>query len=156
MLITLLAVGRMKNQALRDACNAYERRLQHYVKFGEREVRDAGRKDRDAASARKIEGDAIIGAIPRGSTVVALSRAGLEYDSIGFARRLEKWQHEGRELTFVIGGAHGLDDSVIGKSSHSLSLSAMTLPHELARLVLLEQLYRGFTILKGEPYHKGG
>jgi 23S rRNA (pseudouridine1915-N3)-methyltransferase len=93
-------------------------------------------------------------AIPDDARVVALTRQGTMPASRDFARRLGHWQERALDIAFVVGGANGLDRSVIERSEEQLSLSPMTLPHEVARLVLLEQIYRGHTILRGEPYHK--
>ena len=155
MIFYLTAVGRVKNAALRDACEDYENRTRRYVKLEVLEVRDGGRTDRDADGARRKEADALLRAIPRGARVIALSRTGRSLSSVGLAERLGQWKREDRDVAFVLGGAHGLDATVLDAAESQLSLSSMTLPHELARLTLLEQLYRACTILKGEPYHKG-
>ena len=84
-----------------------------------------------------------------------MTRAGRSEDSARFAGRVAGWQRAARDVALLIGGAFGLDPAVLGQCDAQLSLSPLTLPHELARLVLLEQLYRAGTILKGEPYHKG-
>ena len=85
----------------------------------------------------------------------ACSRSGVTLSSTDVANALRDWQLEGKDVAFVIGGAHGLADTLLANAVLTVSLSAMTLPHELARLVLLEQIYRACTILRGEPYHKG-
>jgi len=156
MTIYVVAVGRVKSSSLRVACREYEKRTKHYVKLEVREVRDGGLPDRDADRIRKIEGEALLKAIPRGASVVALTRMGESLSSSDLAKQLDEWQQSNRDVAFVVGGAHGLDQAVIGKAQSRLSLSRLTFPHELARLALLEQLYRACTILRGEPYHKGG
>jgi 23S rRNA (pseudouridine1915-N3)-methyltransferase len=88
--------------------------------------------------------------------VFCLSRTGTTNTSHEFAERVRQWREDSRDVTLVIGGAFGLDPDLIASGEGTLSLSAMTLPHELARAILLEQLYRADTILHGEPYHKGG
>jgi len=93
---------------------------------------------------------------PSSSRLFTLTRSGATLDSEALASALERWREDARDVAFVIGGAHGVDDGVIGASEDTISLSSMTLTHEIARLVLLEQLYRACTILRGEPYHKGG
>lgn len=152
----MTAVGRLKAGPIRDACADYVDRVRRYVKLEVVEVRDAGRSDKNAALARQDEGKALLRALPDGAQVVALSRVGREETSSRFAKRVESWRDRGENVVFVIGGAHGLDDSLLSRANHLLSLSKWTLPHELARLTLLEQLYRACTILRGEPYHKGG
>jgi 23S rRNA (pseudouridine1915-N3)-methyltransferase len=130
--------------------------VRHYVRLEIREVRDAGRRDRDAEHARRVEGESIANAIPASTEVIALTRIGKAFSSTELAAHIGKLRRESRQVTFLIGGAHGLAPSILEEADIQLSLSALTLPHELARLVLLEQLYRACTILQGEPYHKGG
>ena len=154
MVLYIAAVGRVKNVALRQACEDYETRARRYVKLEVREVRDAGYSDRDAAAARRKEAEALLRAIPRGARVVALTRTGRSLSSVELADNLNQWQRDDLDVAFVVGGAHGLDAAVLDVAHSRMSLSAMTLPHELARLTLLEQLYRACTILRGEPYHK--
>jgi len=156
MTIYLIAVGRVKNTSLREACAEYEARTRHYMKLEVREVRDAGLPDRDADSIRLIEGEALLKAIPRDAQLVAVTRTGESRSSPDLARQLDDWRNTNKDVAFVIGGAHGLNETVMNRAQSRLSLSQMTLPHELARLTLLEQLYRACTILRGEPYHKGG
>jgi len=156
MVLYLVTVGRMKDSSIREACLEYVARLRHYVKLELIEVRDAGRRDNRAALAREDEGKALLNAIPEVSQVVALTRLGSTETSSQFAMRLEVWRDRDMDVAFVIGGAHGLGENVLNRASHRLSISSWTLPHELARLTLLEQLYRACTILRGEPYHKGG
>ncbi len=156
MVVHLVAVGRVKNAAFRSACEEYEKRVGRYLKLVVKEVRDGGRRDRDAADALRLEGEAILDAASTGSALVALTRTGRGMSTAEFAEYVGRCRNQARDVTFVIGGAHGLHQSVLGAADHLLSLSPMTLPHELARLTLLEQLYRACTILRGEPYHKGG
>ena len=146
----------MKSAPLREACQAYQQRSRRYLKFEVREVRDGSRRDSQAQHARRIEGQSLLRAVPSDAVLVALTRDGQAMTSDDFARQLEEWQHRNRDVAFVIGGAHGLDAAVLDAADQKLSLSAMTLPHEIARLTLLEQLYRACTIIRGEPYHKGG
>jgi 23S rRNA (pseudouridine1915-N3)-methyltransferase len=153
MRLYLVAVGRVADPALRAACADYARRLARTWQLETRDVRSpAGHLP--PAQRIKREGDRLLQAIPRGARSVALSRTGKNESSVGFARRLRRWQTEARDVAFVVGGADGLDERVLAQSELVLSLSALTLPHELARLVLLEQLYRATTILQGTPYHR--
>ena len=156
MVLYLVAVGRMKDSSIREACLEYVARIRHYVKLELIEVRDGGRRDNRANLAREDEGKALLKAIPEVAQVVALTRSGSTETSSRFAKRLEVWRDRGMDVVFVIGGAHGLGESVLNRADHRISISSWTLPHELARLTLLEQLYRACTILRGEPYHKGG
>lgn len=155
MIFHVVAVGRVRHAALREACEDYLRRAGRYFKLQVIEIADATRGGRPLPDAIRVEGDALLGKIPKASVVVALSREGESEDSRGFADRMARWQRDARDVSFVIGGAGGLSPAVFERADGRLSLSTWTLPHELARLVLLEQVYRAGTILKGEPYHKG-
>jgi 23S rRNA (pseudouridine1915-N3)-methyltransferase len=151
----LLAVGRVKSAALRDACELLQSRIRRYLKLEVREVREARRPAADAERARRLEGAALLRAAPAAGRLIALARAGRSHTSEEFARRVAGWQRDARDVALVVGGAYGLDGAVLSRAELTLSLSRMTLPHDLARLVVLEQLYRACTILRGEPYHKG-
>lgn len=152
--ITLLAVGKLR-PAYRDAADEYARRIARHVRFREIEVREAARAPGPAAQ-REEEAERLRARLPAGATLVALAREGAGWTSEELARRLGGWREAARPLAFVIGGSHGLADSLIASAAFRWSLGPATLPHELARVVVLEQIYRGFTILRGEPYHKGG
>jgi len=134
------AVGRVKDAALRAACDGYLERLSHYAKIDEAEVKDEAR---------------LRGVIPAGARLVALSRTGASWSSRDLASQTERWEREARDVVFAIGGATALPDDVMSAAEQVWSLSALTLPHELARVVVLEQLYRAYTIRRGEPYHRG-
>jgi len=136
----IVAVGRMKNAALRAVCDEYLERLRHYTKVEEHEVKDEAR---------------VLGAVPEGARLVALTRRGDEWSSVQLAEWTEKWDMDGRDVVFAIGGADTLPDDVLRKAERLWSLSQLTLPHEVARVVLYEQLYRAHTIRRGEPYHRG-
>ena len=156
MTVYVVAVGRMRNASLRNACDTFVERIRHYLKLEVKEVRDAGRRDEEAARARHREALALLDAVPDTARIIALTRTGRPIDSEQFAAHVEAWQRNARDIALVLGGAHGLDPRVLRRAQDRLSLSSMTLPHELARLVLLEQLYRACTILSGHPYHKRG
>lgn len=151
--ITIAAVGKLRPY-YREALDDYARRLQRYVTFHEHEVREASRAP-TAAGQRAEEAERLTARIPKASNVVALARVGAGWTSADLAKQLERWLLLARPLTFVIGGSHGLDAHLINRAVASWSLGPLTLPHELARVVVGEQLYRAFTILRGEPYHKG-
>ncbi|HEV8510229.1 MAG TPA: 23S rRNA (pseudouridine(1915)-N(3))-methyltransferase RlmH [Gemmatimonadales bacterium] len=136
----VVAVGRMKNAALRAACDEYLDRLRHYTKVEEHETKDEAR---------------VLGAVPEGARLVALTRRGEEWSSVQLAEWTERWEMDGRDVAFAIGGADTLPDEVLRKAERLWSLSQLTLPHEVARVVLYEQLYRAHTIRRGEPYHRG-
>lgn len=154
MRLHLVAVGRVSDPGLRAACAEYLARIRKGWSLEIHEVRSpAGRFP--AAERIRREGGRLLEAIPPRALGVALTRTGRSQSSEGLARRLAGWQAAGREVAFVIGGADGLDPRVHQRCGESLSLSPLTLPHELARVVLLEQLYRAGTIWGGTPYHKG-
>jgi len=155
MVFHVVAVGRLRDAALRAACDEYVRRMGRTVRIEVHEVAEAGRAGGTPALTRRIEGDRLDRATPDGARTIALTRDGRGVTSARFAKLVERWREGARDVAFLIGGAHGLPERLIAGAETTLSLSAMTLPHELARLVLLEQLYRAGTILRGEPYHKG-
>ena len=157
MKISVLVVGRVRGP-LESAVQEFEMRAAHYWKLDVVEIESgAGRGDRrDAGAIQRAEGRRLLARVPEGSEAWALTRGGAGTSSSAFARALGAKALEGSPgVTFLVGGAYGLDPDVLGRADSSLSLSEMTLPHELARLVLAEQLYRAGTILRHEPYHKG-
>jgi 23S rRNA (pseudouridine1915-N3)-methyltransferase len=152
--LTLIAVGRLKERFWREAADEYLKRLGPYatVRVVEIDDRDSGR---DEARALAEEGADILRAIPEGAHVMTLEIGGRQLGSEAFAARLGELALEGRSsVTFVVGGSVGLSAEVSKRADERLSLGAMTLPHNLARVVLLEQVYRAFRINRGEPYHK--
>lgn len=154
MRVTLIAVGRLKERFWREAADEYLKRLGPYatVRVVEIDDRDSGR---DAARARAEEGDDILRAIPEGAHVVTLEIEGKQRSSEQFASRLEELALGGRSsVAFVIGGSVGLSAQALACADERMSLGPLTLPHNMARVVLLEQLYRAFRINRGEPYHK--
>ena len=153
MEINLVAVGKLRPY-YREALDDYGRRLQRYAVFREHEVREASRAP-NVAVQRVEEAQRLTSRIPASASVVALARVGAGWTSADLATQLDRWILAARPLAFVIGGSHGLDASLIGRATATWSLGSLTLPHELARIVVVEQLYRAFTILRGEPYHKG-
>ncbi|HEX6751041.1 MAG TPA: 23S rRNA (pseudouridine(1915)-N(3))-methyltransferase RlmH [Longimicrobium sp.] len=156
MKITLLAVGRPRGTAA-ELVAEYEARAKRYFTFEAGEVKEEPfRRPGDAARVRDEEGKRLLARVPAGAEIVALHEAGRQWTSQRLAEWLEELAVRGSPgAAFVIGGAYGLSDEILSRARHQLSLSAMTLPHEIARLVLAEQLYRAGTILRNEPYHKG-
>jgi 23S rRNA (pseudouridine1915-N3)-methyltransferase len=156
MKLLLLAVGRPRGQAA-DLIAEYETRAKRYFPLETGEVKEEPfRRPGDAARVRDEEGKRLLARIPAGVEIVALHETGKQWSSPRLAEWLDELAVRGSPgAAFVIGGAYGLSDEILSRARHQLSLSAMTLPHELARLVLAEQLYRAGTILRGEPYHKG-
>jgi 23S rRNA (pseudouridine1915-N3)-methyltransferase len=152
MRTTLLAVGKLR-PSFRDASDEYLTRIRRYSPFDEREIREAGRAPTPAARQRE-ETSRIAAAVPDGARVVLLDRTGTGWTSEELARKLDSWRGSGRALTLIIGGAFGVDPEGLGPAITRWSLGPLTLAHELARVVVLEQWYRAWTILRGEPYHK--
>jgi 23S rRNA (pseudouridine1915-N3)-methyltransferase len=151
--LLILAVGRLRSH-YRSACDDYLRRLSRYAKVSEVEVREASRAPTVEAQ-REEEAERLLARAPGGATVVALARGGSAWTSEELARRVEGWRIASRPLAFVIGGSHGLAPDLLATADVRWSLGPLTLPHQLARVIVTEQLYRAFTIIRGEPYHKG-
>jgi 23S rRNA (pseudouridine1915-N3)-methyltransferase len=154
----VISVGAPKAAGLAAAIEDYESRIPHYFKFDSMILRPQRIKpgsDRNTIVTK--ESEALLARVPEGSEIVAVDERGATWSSEELARYLESLSVSGRrDVAFLIGGTLGLTDSLRKRSHHVLSLSSFTLPHEMARLVLAEQLYRAGTILRGEPYHKAG
>jgi len=149
--LEILAVGRL-DADLRPAFAHYERLLGGLCRLSVREVREVPLRGRAAAEVLRDEGRRLLSELSPGGVTVALDAVGRTYDSEAFATRLRTWSEAGA-VTFVVGGSLGLADEVKAAARESLSLSALTLPHQLARVVLAEQLFRALKILRGETYH---
>jgi 23S rRNA (pseudouridine1915-N3)-methyltransferase len=147
----IAAVGRMRAGSLAELQSEYVKRLTGPVGIKEVEVRRAV-----PSAERKIkEGELLLATLPQDATLVALDQRGMALTSAGFAERLQRWRLEGvKTLAFALGGADGLAQPLINRARFTLSLGAMTWPHLLARILLLEQLYRAQQILAGHPYHR--
>ena len=153
MRLRIAAVGRLKEAHWRAAAEEYLKRLRPYATVEVAEISDRD-ISYDAPKAIAAEGADLLRAIPESSYVVALDLAGTQTTSEGLSARLADLMVGGRsDVTFVIGGSAGLAPAVLQRADEKLSLSRMTLPHQLARVVLLEQLYRAFRIMRNEPYH---
>ena len=153
----LLAVVGKAGKAFADAIDDYERRAKRYWPLEVVEVKavKAGGAKTDL-DVRNAEAASLLERIPRDVEVVALTRAGERWSSDELAAYLQRLGvRSSPGVAFVIGGALGLGDAVLQRAAHRLAISSMTLPHEMARLVMAEQLYRAGTIARGEPYHKG-
>ena len=155
MKLHVVVVGPVKGP-LSQVVLEYEARAGRYWKLDVVEVEAGSRGRAEPRQVRAAEEERILARIPEGSRLLALSREGDPIDSLGLARYLEgQALHAAEGVAFAIGGAFGLGPGVLARAARRISLSALTFPHELARLVLAEQLYRAGTILRGEPYHKG-
>ena len=156
MRIRILWVGKTKNPLMRALVTDYLERIRHMVPCEVTEVRDRTRgkflRHKAAIAAEAAELTAFLGG---GGKLVALDERGREFASVEFARWLDREQNQGtREIAFAIGGAEGLSPRVLNAAHLCLSLSRMTWTHEMCRVLLLEQIYRSFTILRNVPYHK--
>lgn len=156
MRLTLLAVGRPRG-VVAEAIAEYETRVRRYFGFEAVEVREEPhRREGDAGRVRDGEGKRLLEKVPAGAELIALHETGRQWTSPQLAEYLaELALRASPGAAFVIGGAYGLSDELLSRAKVKLSLGAMTLTHEMARLVLTEQLYRAGTIQRGEPYHKG-
>jgi 23S rRNA (pseudouridine1915-N3)-methyltransferase len=146
-------VGRDRSGWFEPGVQGYAERLRHHLQL-ELIALPPARGAMPPAEARRREGEALLGRLRPDSWLVALDERGTLLDSVEFSRLLATARDSGRELAFCIGGDEGLDPSVRERAWKVVALSRMTLPHRLARLVLMEQLYRAFSLLRGEPYHK--
>jgi len=143
-------VGRTKDNSFLDLQKNYLRRLSHFVKCEIVEIRDAA-----GSNSKETEGKRILEKLNQNTFVCLLDVAGRSLSSHDVAREIEKWQNSGlKEVSFVIGGADGISAEVASRADLMLSLSFLTFTHEMARVVMLEQLYRAYTIIKGFPYQK--
>ncbi|MCI8339926.1 MAG: 23S rRNA (pseudouridine(1915)-N(3))-methyltransferase RlmH [Lachnospiraceae bacterium] len=159
MKITILAVGKMKEKFFADAVTEYRKRLSRYCKLEMIEVADertpehASGHEEDLIRAR--EGERLRKYIKEGAYVISLAIQGRQASSEEFSEKIESLGVQGEShIIFIIGGSIGIDRGILQESRELLSFSKMTFPHQLMRVVLLEQIYRGFRIMKGEPYHK--
>ncbi len=153
MKLRVVAVGRDRSGLFAPAVEDYVRRLERYLRFELVEVPEA-RKHAGTPRAKDEEGGALLARLGERERVVLLDERGADETSVAFARRVERWLARGQDVALVVGGSDGLSDAIRARGDETVALSRMTLPHRLARVVLLEQLYRAMTILRGEPYHK--
>ncbi len=159
MRITLITVGKIKEKYLRDAIAEYSKRLSRYCKLEIIEVADEKTPDQASEAAeeniRNKEGERILKHIRDDMYVITLEIGGKMLSSEEFADKINSLGVQGKSsITFVIGGSIGLGQEVLRRSDYALSFSKMTFPHQLMRVILLEQVYRGYRIINGEPYHK--
>lgn len=158
MNITVICVGKIKEKFFTDAINEYLKRLSRFAKTEIIEVKDEkipdNASEKECEAILEKEGSAIISKIPKNSYVITLCIEGPEMSSPALADKIKYMSMEASHLTFIIGGSLGLWEDVKKLSKLRLSFGKMTLPHQLMRVVLLEQIYRGFKILSNESYHK--
>ena len=154
MRIVVAVVGKPRDAALATAIREYETRAARYWPLEVREVRDEPGRSLSSEQVRSRESERLAAAVPPNAYVVSCEQDGSPMTSEAFAAWVQRRREEAKDLAFVIGGAHGLGDAVRNVTNLRLSLAPWTLPHEVARLVLAEQLYRAGTIVRREPYHK--
>lgn len=150
------AVGRLQEPWHQQAIHSYTRRLAPFARFDVQEAAEGhqGSTKPNIVKAQQTEAKNLLNNIPSDAFIVALDEAGKEMDSTSLAKKVEDWGSGGRTVVFLIGGSWGLDPSVKTRANFILSLGKITLPHAMARIVLVEQLYRAMTILKDKEYHK--
>lgn len=159
MNIKIITVGKLKEKYLKMGIDEYTKRLGAYCKIELIEVPDEKAPEKlseaEMLQVKEKEGERILAKIPENAYVFALAIEGKERTSEEFSKEIEQLGIQGKSnLVFVIGGSLGLSQAVMKRSNTPISFGKMTLPHQLMRLVLVEQVYRGFRIMKGEPYHK--
>lgn len=159
MKITVAAVGKIKEKFYVDALAEYSKRLSRYCKLDIIQVADEKTPDKASETEERLikqkEGERLLAQIKDGAYVIALAIDGNMLDSVELSEKIDKLGVTGTsQIVFVIGGSLGLSDQVMRRADYKLSFSKMTFPHQLMRVILLEQIYRGFRISSGEPYHK--
>jgi len=159
MNINIIAVGKIKEKYLQMGIDEFKKRLSRYCSLNVIEVSDEkapeNLSDKEVEIVKQREGDRILDKIPPNSFVIALAIEGKNLSSEEFSDKIQSLMVDGvNDITFIIGGSLGLSKEVLDKSHYKLSFSRMTFPHQLMRLILLEQIYRAFKIMKNEPYHK--
>lgn len=155
MKITLFAIGKTDTAHLLSLQDEYCNRLKHYISFDFVVIPDIKNvKSLTEEQQKKIEGEEILKRVTKSDQLILLDENGKSYTSVGFSQFLQKKMNSGlKHLVFVIGGPYGFSDEVYNRANGKVSLSKMTFSHQMVRLFFIEQLYRGFTILRNEPYH---
>ena len=151
-MIKIICVGKIKEKYLEDAISEYKKRISKYHSLEIIELPDEGIND--IKVALKKEKEKILKVLNPKDYIITLEIEGKEESSVEFAKRLDNLFIENSNITFIIGGSYGIDDEIKNMSNHKLSFSKMTFPHQLFRLILLEQIYRAFKINNNEEYHK--
>ncbi len=159
MKITICCVGKIKEKFYSQAIEEYSKRLSKYCKLEIKEAADEKTPDSASDTVNRMikekEGDRLLSFIKDDSYVIALAIDGKMLDSVELSEKIDNLMLSGKsDIVFVIGGSLGLDKRVLDRADYKLSFSKMTLPHQLMRVILLEQIYRSFRIMKNEPYHK--
>ncbi len=156
--ITLITVGTLKENYLKEAAAEYKKRISQYAKIDETELKEERVADEDDKSAvlraLSVEGEKILASIPKGAFKIALCVEGAQYDSPALASLISEGLDRSGKIALIIGSSHGLSEAVKRECDVRLSISKLTFPHQLMRPVLLEAIYRSFTIIAGKKYHK--
>ncbi len=155
MTIRLIAIGKTDNRSLQQLITEYQNRLKHYVKFELEIIPDIkNSKNLSESQQKEKEGELILKKINNNDVLILLDENGKQFSSVDFANYLQKKMNSGiKQLVFVIGGPYGFSNTIYQQAQGKISLSKMTFSHQMVRLFVIEQIYRGFTILKNEPYH---
>ncbi len=155
MKITLIAIGKTDDKKLIELTEVYIKRLKHYVGFSFEIIPDIKKaKNLSEAQQKQLEGEEILKRTQTSDALVLLDEKGKTYTSVKFSQYLQKHMNSGlKNLIFVIGGPYGFSEEIYARANGKVSLSSMTFSHQMVRLFVVEQIYRGFTILKNEPYH---
>ncbi|WP_298303161.1 23S rRNA (pseudouridine(1915)-N(3))-methyltransferase RlmH [Flavobacterium sp.] len=155
MNIRLLAIGKTDNKSLQTLIDDYTKRLSFYVKFDLEVIPDIkNAKNLSEAQQKEKEGELILSKLSATDQLILLDENGTTFSSVGFSDYLQKKMNAGiKTLVFVIGGPYGFSEDIYKKAQGKVSLSEMTFSHQMVRLFVIEQIYRGFTILRNEPYH---
>jgi 23S rRNA (pseudouridine1915-N3)-methyltransferase len=155
MNIKLIAIGKTDNKSLQSLIDDYTKRLSFYIKFELDIIPDIKNvKNLSESQQKEKEGELILSKISPTDNLILLDENGKSFSSVAFSNELQKKMNAGiKTLVFVIGGPYGFSDAVYAKANGKISLSQMTFSHQMVRLFFIEQVYRGFTILKNEPYH---
>ncbi len=155
MNIKLLAIGKTDDKSLQALIDVYSKRLSFYIKFDIEIIQDIKNvKNLSESQQKEKEGEILLSKITVTDYLILLDENGTTYTSVAFSHFLQKKMNSGtKTLVFVIGGPYGFSEEVYQKAQSKISLSSMTFSHQMIRLFFIEQLYRGFTILKNEPYH---
>lgn len=159
MKISILCVGKIKEKYFSDAIKEYTKRLSRYVKLDIIEVPDEKTPDnaseKDEIIIKDKEAERLLKHLSDDDYLVALAIDGKQMDSVAFSKKLDQFGLKGeKHVVFVIGGSLGLAQSILTRANEKISFSKMTFPHQLMRVILLEQIYRGYRIIRNEPYHK--
>lgn len=154
MKITLLLLGKTSMKPIAELMEYYQNKLKHYTSFSTVVIDNTTVRFEQPEAVKEAEAKLILKKVQPTDTLILLDENGKMFDSIGFSNQLQQWQNSGKKhIVFIVGGAFGFHETVYKRAEMKISLSPMTFSHQIIRPVFLEQLYRGFTILKNEPYH---